>query len=108
MLFVGMRNVWRTLVRARFIVNKRIDMFASKKNDFRAVLDVIVTIYRYEVYMDENGDAEGNYTLVSRQRHPNAAKGYGLFPAGGFTRLRNLTKNPVNVFFLYITPHFNF
>lgn len=47
--------------------------------------------------MDENGDAEGNYTLVSRQRHPDASKGYGLFPAGRFTRLRNLTKNPVNV-----------
>lgn len=51
---------------------------------------------RYEVYMDENGDAEGNYTLVSRRRHPDAGKGYGLFPAGRFAKLRNLTtKNPV-------------
>lgn len=63
-----------------------------------------MNIIRYEIYMDENGDAEGNYTLVSRQRQPNAIKGYGLFPAGGFTRLRNLTKNPVNffIFFFYI------
>lgn len=51
---------------------------------------------RYEVYMDENGDAEGNYTLVSRQRQPDASKGYGLFPAGRFTKLRNLTENPVS------------
>lgn len=46
--------------------------------------------------MDENGDAEGNYTLISRQRHPDPSKGYGLFPAGRFTRLLNLTTNPVN------------
>lgn len=51
--------------------------------------------------MDENGDAEGNYTLVSRQRKPDAAKGYGLFPAGRFARLRNLTKNPVNFVFSF-------
>lgn len=52
--------------------------------------------FRYEVYMDENGDAEGNYTLVSRRRHPDAGKGYGLFPVGRFAKLRNLTtKNPV-------------
>ncbi|XP_022181653.1 guanylate cyclase 32E isoform X1 [Myzus persicae] len=48
----------------------------------------------YGVYMDENGDAEGNYTLVSRQRQSDASKGYGLFPAGRFAKLRNLTKNP--------------
>lgn len=58
---------------------------------------------RYEVYMDENGDAEGNYTLVSRQRQSDASKGYGLFPAGRFAKLRNLTKNPVNVFILFVT-----
>ncbi|KAL4112523.1 hypothetical protein QTP88_016294 [Uroleucon formosanum] len=48
----------------------------------------------YGVYMDENGDAEGNYTLVSRQRQSDASKGYGLFPAGRFAKPRNLTKNP--------------
>lgn len=46
--------------------------------------------------MDENGDAEGNYTLVSRQKLPGNSKGsYGLLPAGRFAKLRNLTKNPV-------------
>ncbi|VVC38134.1 Adenylyl cyclase class-4/guanylyl cyclase,Receptor, ligand binding region,Protein kinase [Cinara cedri] len=49
----------------------------------------------YEVYMDENGDAEGNYTLVSRQKLPSNFKGsYGLLPAGRFAKPRNLTKNP--------------
>ncbi|XP_050522533.1 receptor-type guanylate cyclase Gyc76C isoform X2 [Daktulosphaira vitifoliae] len=48
----------------------------------------------YEVYMDENGDAEGNYTLLSRQRNPVSPGDYGLFPAGGFIRHRNLTKIP--------------
>lgn len=52
--------------------------------------------------MDENGDAEGNYTLISRQRQPDASKGYGLFPAGRFAKLRNLTKNPVIRRILYI------
>jgi len=53
--------------------------------------------------MDENGDAEGNYTLVSRQRQSDASKGYGLFPAGRFAKPRNLTKNPVNVFIYFVT-----
>lgn len=52
--------------------------------------------------MDENGDAEGNYTLMSRQRQSDGSKGYGLFPAGGFTKLQNWTKNPVPIFFLWV------
>lgn len=69
------------------------------KNESNQFLHIIM--HRYEVYMDENGDAEGNYTLVSRQL--NASKVYGLFPAGRFTKLRNLTANPVNFFWIFFS-----
>ncbi|XP_018338733.1 PREDICTED: guanylate cyclase 32E-like [Trachymyrmex septentrionalis] len=36
----------------------------------------------YMVYMDENGDAEGNYTLIALDNQP--VKGYGLYPIGYF------------------------
>ncbi|XP_049775726.1 guanylate cyclase 32E [Schistocerca cancellata] len=40
----------------------------------------------YMVYMDENGDAEGNYTLLARQRHHREPGEYGMYPVGVFTR----------------------
>ncbi|PSN49480.1 Receptor-type guanylate cyclase Gyc76C [Blattella germanica] len=39
----------------------------------------------YMVYMDENGDAEGNYTLLARQPHHLYPQEYGLYPVGIFT-----------------------
>lgn len=37
------------------------------------------------VYVDENGDAEGNYTLMARQRMASDGdEEYGLFPVGTF------------------------
>lgn len=38
------------------------------------------------VYIDENGDAAGNYTILSRKIITNSSKNeYGLFPIGTFT-----------------------
>ncbi|XP_075217883.1 guanylate cyclase 32E [Lycorma delicatula] len=39
----------------------------------------------YIVYMDENGDAEGNYTLLGRMPHHNNPGDYALYPVGVFT-----------------------
>uniref|UniRef100_T1ITS9 Guanylate cyclase n=1 Tax=Strigamia maritima TaxID=126957 RepID=T1ITS9_STRMM len=38
----------------------------------------------YIVHMDENGDAEGNYTLVARKPILHSPGQYGLFPIGTF------------------------
>ncbi|KAJ8947978.1 hypothetical protein NQ318_021079 [Aromia moschata] len=48
----------------------------------------------YIVYMDENGDAEGNYTLISRKTLPNKEKEYGLFPVGVFSLRRTDSRLP--------------
>jgi hypothetical protein len=37
------------------------------------------------VYMDQNGDAEGNYTVVARKSHHISPQQYGLYPVGVFT-----------------------
>lgn len=34
--------------------------------------------------MDENGDAEGNYTLLTRRPHHKTPGDFGLYPAGTF------------------------
>jgi atrial natriuretic peptide receptor A len=44
------------------------------------------------VYMDENGDAEGNYTLLARKRHLMFPQEYGLYPVGVFTLKENDNK----------------
>ncbi|XP_063226249.1 guanylate cyclase 32E isoform X2 [Bacillus rossius redtenbacheri] len=44
------------------------------------------SVMGYLVYMDENGDAEGNYTLLARQPHHFLAEEYGLYPVGTFAR----------------------
>lgn len=49
------------------------------------------------VYMDENGDAEGNYTLIARKPLKDNPKEYGLFPVGVFTLHRTDSKLPVSI-----------
>ncbi|XP_011864195.1 PREDICTED: guanylate cyclase 32E [Vollenhovia emeryi] len=45
----------------------------------------------YSVYLDNNGDAEGNYTLIALDKQPT--KGYGLYPIGHFIgKEQNLPK----------------
>ena len=46
----------------------------------------------YMVYMDENGDAEGNYTLIARKKRD---KHYGLYPVGVFGLPVKSTQLPV-------------
>ncbi|KAL0109405.1 hypothetical protein PUN28_014464 [Cardiocondyla obscurior] len=46
----------------------------------------------YMVYMDENGDAEGNYTLIALDYQPT--KGYGLYPIGYFSGKNQRTNLP--------------
>ncbi|KAK9890919.1 hypothetical protein WA026_012260 [Henosepilachna vigintioctopunctata] len=48
----------------------------------------------YIVYMDENGDAEGNYTLIARKPLVDESEGYGLFPVGIFALGSPRTKLP--------------
>ncbi|VEN57859.1 unnamed protein product, partial [Callosobruchus maculatus] len=50
----------------------------------------------YMVYMDENGDAEGNYTLIARKNLPGTEKEgpYGLFPVGVFALRRSDSRLP--------------
>lgn len=40
---------------------------------------------RYMVYMDENGDAAGNYTILGRRPHHLTPGEFGLYPIGLFT-----------------------
>ncbi|XP_071034347.1 guanylate cyclase 32E isoform X3 [Parasteatoda tepidariorum] len=49
----------------------------------------------YMVYMDENGDAEGNYTLIARKHAPGINGGYGLYPVGVFQLHENRSAVPV-------------
>jgi len=46
------------------------------------------------IYMDENGDAEGNYTLVALDHRP--VRGYGLYPIGYFIGKEQGTNLPVS------------
>ncbi|XP_024942197.1 guanylate cyclase 32E [Cephus cinctus] len=46
----------------------------------------------YMVYMDENGDAEGNYTVIALDNHP--PKGHGLYPIGYFVGKERSTSLP--------------
>ncbi|GIY94068.1 guanylate cyclase 32E [Caerostris extrusa] len=48
----------------------------------------------YITYMDENGDAEGNYTLISRRKVPEQPGEYGLYPVGVFQLPENRTALP--------------
>ena len=55
--------------------NKRLD---GKRSMF---------ISRYMVYIDENGDAEGNYSVLALKRHPFNVTEHGLYPVAMFNRL---------------------
>lgn len=46
-------------------------------------------------YMDENGDAEGNYTVLGRLPHHKVPGEFGLYPVGIFTRTGNRFSLPV-------------
>ncbi|XP_070160139.1 guanylate cyclase 32E [Polyergus mexicanus] len=46
----------------------------------------------YMVYMDENGDAEGNYTLIALD--DRSTRGYGLYPIGYFVGKEQDTNLP--------------
>ena len=46
--------------------------------------NVNTLLTRYEVHMDDHGDAEGNYTLVARFEHHSRSSEFGLYPAGSF------------------------
>ncbi|CAB0035081.1 unnamed protein product [Trichogramma brassicae] len=50
----------------------------------------------YMVYMDENGDPEGNYTLIGLDYQ--SSKGYGLYPIANFVGKENNTNLPVRFF----------
>lgn len=49
--------------------------------------------------MDENADAEGNYTLIARKPLKNKSNDYGLFPVGNFDLRNPVTKLPVSANF---------
>ncbi|CAH1122713.1 unnamed protein product [Ceutorhynchus assimilis] len=49
----------------------------------------------YIVYMDENGDAEGNYTLIARKPLRHKKEQFGLFPVGIFALPRTVSRLPV-------------
>lgn len=49
--------------------------------------------------MDENGDAEGNYTLIALDNRPT--RGYGLYPIGYFVGKEQGTNLPVRKLFFY-------
>lgn len=44
--------------------------------------------------MDKNGDAEGNYTLISLENRPG--QGHGLYPIGHFVGKEEMTSLPVS------------
>lgn len=47
--------------------------------------------------MDENGDAEGNYTLIALD--DRSTRGYGLYPIGYFVGKEQGTNLPVRKLF---------
>lgn len=50
------------------------------------------------VYMDENGDAEGNYTLISFGNYPvDGEDRFGLYPTGHFIGKEEKTGLPVSL-----------
>lgn len=54
--------------------------------------------------MDNSGDAEGNYTLLARQKTPQNPSEYGLYPVGIFTPgpEQNGTNFPVSlIYFIF-------
>ena len=50
----------------------------------------------YMVNIDENGDAEGNYSLIGRKLKSNTTNKYGIYPIGVFLMPDNTSQLPVN------------
>lgn len=67
---------------------------------------VAFAFYRYLVYIDENGDAAGNYTILSINSSQNNTNEYGLYPIGTFNAPQ-LIEIPVSFedFFCYYFVH---
>ncbi|KAK8405682.1 hypothetical protein O3P69_001881 [Scylla paramamosain] len=69
-------------------LNETLKKGGNPKNGSALVATILGTSYRsamgYMVRMDEKGDAEGNYTLIGRQKHHSTPGEYGLYPVGGF------------------------
>lgn len=61
--------------------------------------------FSYMVYMDENGDAEGNYTLIALDDRPT--KGHGLYPIAHFVGKEESTNLPVKLNNMLIFNIFN-
>lgn len=53
--------------------------------------------------MDENGDAEGNYTLIALDNQ--STRGYGLYPIGYFVGKEQGTNLPVRKLF-FLSKHY--
>ena len=47
----------------------------------------------YMNHIDDNGDSQGNFTLLVRKDSP---KGFGMYPVGSFLLNQNDTKFPVS------------
>lgn len=57
---------------------------------------------RYLVHIDENGDAAGNYTILSMKNvEKNGSIEYGLYRIGTFSA-PNGFQVPVNIYYIYI------
>ena len=54
------------------------------------------------VYMDENGDAEGNYTLLSRVKLNEKGPDYSMQPVGHFELEENLPVSGILLRFWYV------
>ncbi|KAG6800192.1 guanylate cyclase 32E [Apis mellifera caucasica] len=75
---------------------KALDEDRDPRNGREMVATLYGVHYRsamgYMVYMDENGDAEGNYTLIALDDRPT--KGHGLYPIAYFVGKENGTNLP--------------
>ncbi|OAD60804.1 Guanylate cyclase 32E [Eufriesea mexicana] len=75
---------------------KALDENRDPRNGREMVATLYGVHYRsamgYMVYMDENGDAEGNYTLIALDNRPT--KGHGLYPIAYFVGKENGTNLP--------------
>lgn len=63
-------------------------------------MSMVYIIFRYHVYIDENGDAAGNYTVLKRGLTHNYKNKtvLGLVPVGTFSQYRTYgDKLPVNI-----------
>ncbi|RWS11161.1 guanylate cyclase 32E-like protein, partial [Dinothrombium tinctorium] len=78
------------------------DTLRSEKNPFdgRTIFSYIKgrpykSAMGYMVFMDENGDAEGNYTLITRKKRHGENSMSGLYPVGIFEMPANSSHLPV-------------